>query len=284
MDSLIELIRFLFATAALVAWGAGQGVQLVLRVSGRRSERLARFLASTKEQNLNYWIALAMIVGLVLVAWALKTAFDRSPWVGWVTLGLLIVASVTVLWLFTRKRFLRVLFGILGFVAGFADFIFIIVIGVDHGAPIAVGVLILEIVVALGIALIVSRSAFRTLLAVLGFLLFLAAPVLVVVGVALLDEYVGRSVSLLVLGLSLVATAVAAPYFWWRDPDPAPDADPLWYIIGYVVASAIVLGSTAFVMSPAIGWGAIGLTLASASLATLLAVHWRRTPSRETEA
>ena len=284
MDNFIEFLRFLFATVALLVWGVGHAVQFVLRLAGRPSERLARFLAATKEENLNYWIAYAGVVGLVLVAWVLKAAFDRSAWVGWATLGLLIVASLTVLWLYTRKRFLRVLFGILGFVAGFADFIFIIAIGVDHGGLIAVGLVILQIVVALGIALIVSRSAFLTLLSVLGFLLFLAAPLLVAIGVGLLDDYVGRSVSLPVLVLGLVATGVAAPYFWWRDPDPDPDADPLGYIIGYVLFLAIALGSVAFVMSRAIGWGAIGLLVASASFAVVLAVHWRRTPPPETEA
>ena len=272
MDAFIEFLRFTFAILALIGWSIGHLVRFLLRLSGRRSEKLTNFLASTRKENLNYWTALGILLIVVLVAAALKTAFDRSAGVGWFALVLLVATGLTILWVFTKKRFVRVLLVILGFVAAFADFIFLIAVAADHGPLPAVGLLVLEIAAALGVTAMVSGSAFRTLAGFLGFLLFLAGPFLAAMGIALLEDLGGHTISLPLLGLAVVATGGAAPYSWWRDPH----GETFDYVIGYVAYAAICLGSVAFVIAGWVGWVAIALLIASALLAVLLARRWPR--------
>lgn len=268
MEAILMIIKFLFAAFAFLGWGLGNAAQFGLRLVGRRSDRLARSLTSTKEEYVGDWLVYAGVIVLWLIAVAVTFAFQRSTRLGWVTLSLVIAAGLAVLWLFTRTRFLRTLLGILAFVVLLADVGAIVAVGINHGALIAMGLLVLQIAVALAIVRIVSRSAFEAWLMVLGFFLLVAAPVGVAFGIQLLDESVGRPFSLPVLALGLVVTGMAIPYSW---PDP--------YVAGFVGAFAILwasfLGSVAFYLSPAIGWGAIGILAASLSAAIVLAIRLR---------
>ncbi len=281
MENFLEFLKLLVSVLTLLAWALGHALRFGLKLLGRSTDGWTKSLEELKEEWGGHWVALAAVAALIVVSAALVTAFRRSTLLGWIALTAVLAAALAMLWVFTRKRFLRVLFGIFAFLLVVADFIFVVVVGVDHGLWVALGFAAMQIIAALGISYAVSRPTFEAILFLLALTgVFVVGPVLAISAVLGLDAVMGHVASSALVSLGLF-TAAAVPIYLTRhalfsDTD-GDDSSTAFAVVAVIILwYGISLVSAAFSVSPTLGWINVALLPVSGSLVTLFAIRLRR--------